>query len=121
MKNLLINHPLLAECLEVLNAQLLPEEESEKIVQLFENSYPFTDWGKIDWSLIKAKKEIYDLQEIIPSLQKMLSVEIDQLIYILCDDAMIPIIKARLKDILDHFNKVDRISIHKFIFNPLQG
>lgn len=72
------NYPLLEECLKALNAHLLPYYESQRITILFETLYPLDGWGKVEWDLIKTKKEIGDLQEIIPVLEEMLAREIDE-------------------------------------------
>lgn len=121
MKNILETNALLAEFLQSVDASLLPHHESEKVTVLFEALYPLTRWGKIEWESIEIKKEIDNAEEITFTLHKMLSASIDQSVYILCDDAMLPIIKTNLKDIIVHFCEMDSISMYKFIFNPMQG
>lgn len=121
MKNILETNALLAEFLQSVDASLLPHHESEKVTVLFEALYPLTRWGKIEWESIEIKKEIDNKEEIMFTLPKMLSASIDQSVYILCDDAMLPIIKTNLKDIIIHFCEMDCISMYKFIFNPMQG
>jgi hypothetical protein len=107
--------------MEALGADLLTYDESEIITALFECLYPLTGWGKVEWEKINTKKEIYDTQEIISAVQKMLDSKIDEEAFILTDDAMIPIIKTNLITIFNNFNNVYPLSSYKFIFSLNQG
>ena len=55
MSKMLENRPLFKECLEALGVTLLPMQESDKISQTFEQMFPITRWGKIDWDKIEKK------------------------------------------------------------------
>jgi len=121
MKKIFENNFLLTDFLRDVEAEILSLEEEKKNAALFEAMYPITDWGKVDWEMVKIKKEIHHLEEIIPCLNKILLTQIDYSVYILCDDAMIPTLKVNLKDIIEYFHKMERISMQKFIFNLTQG
>ena len=116
-----LNNRLLAEFFGVVDAEILSFDEVKKNTELFGSIYPLTPWGKIDWSAIEIKEEINCIEEIIPILHAILMKPIDPEVYILCDDAMMPRIKANLGDIITHFLELQRISMHKFIFNTKQG
>lgn len=116
------SYPLFKECLEALKVNLLSDEEAERLSTLFENMFPITRWGKIDWDKIDNKIVIGNNQdEIIPALTKLLVVPIDPLVYIEWSSAAYPVIQANLNDIPNHFNIVARVTFEKFIFNPSQG
>lgn len=122
VSNILKNRPLFKECVEALNAQLLPKEESDYLSKLFDKMFPITKWGKIDWSKIDKKITIgYNPQQIIPALQKLMTQPVDKTIYIEWSTASIPVIKTNLDSLINHFDDVTCVSFEKFIFNPHQG
>jgi hypothetical protein len=45
---------LLDECIEALgeDAEILTDSEKEKILDTLESSFPFTEWGRIDWDKV---------------------------------------------------------------------
>ena len=117
-EHFLQKHRLFRECLEVLNVSMIPETESELIGNVFENTFPITTWGKIDWEKIDHKIEIdYDPKDIVPSLEKLFGRKVNTEVYILWSSARYPVIKANLHDIVQHFDDVTCVSFEKFIFN----
>lgn len=119
--NLFGDRPLFKECVEILNAEILSWEESETLTEAFEKSYPIAPWGKVDWENVKNKLEIgYEPEDIMPAFYKLLYKSADTSVYILCDDAMLPLIKTNLTQIIKYYDYVTCISPHKFIFNPFE-
>jgi hypothetical protein len=120
--NFLKNEPLFKECLEKLNAPMLPKSEADKYSRVFTQMAPLAEWGKIDWDKIKQKIIInYQPQEIIPSLKKLLNGSFDESAFIEWSDGSIPVIKTTLSKIVDHFDDVICVAHEKFIFNPFAG
>ncbi|MFA6066452.1 MAG: hypothetical protein WC707_04720 [Candidatus Babeliaceae bacterium] len=116
------SRPLFKECIEALGATLLPTQESDKLSQLFENSYPITYWGKIDWDRIEKKIYLeYDPERIISSLEELLGKPIDKTVYVDWSDGRLPAIQANLDLIIKYFDIVRRVTFEKFIFNLSEG
>lgn len=116
--------PSFAECLKALRIPLLSAEEDKRIFELFENNFPLTNWGKIDWIKIHKKSEIGNHPDlIISTLEKFVGTSNlrDQEFYILWDDASVPLIKAPLSMIVKNFDDVTCVGIDTFIFNPFNG
>lgn len=122
-KKILENRPLFKECLEVLNTQLLPEAESDNLSQLFNELFPITKWGKIDWDKLSNKIDIgCEPLNIIPALEQLLKDKsFDKSVYIEWSTGGLPIIKSNLEDIINHFDDVTCVAFEKFIFNPELG
>lgn len=121
IRNFLRNNQLYLECLTTLNTKPLEDKESDLLHELFKEMYPLTAWGKINWDNIEKKNEITDLNDIIPSLKKILQIKLDENAYIEWSDAGLPIIKTNLTNIIKNFDNVDCVAFDKFIFNPSQG
>lgn len=110
------------ECVEILDAQILPWEESQKITEMLRQMYPFTEWGKINWDKIPNKEYLgNDSQKIIPVLKKLLKADFDQTVYVDWSDGDLPVIETNLDLVVDHFDDVTCVSFEKFIFNPHEG
>jgi hypothetical protein len=142
-----LNHNrLFKECIESLNARILPIEDSKRIADLFEKmcpfrgwntinmykfnkkseefkeKYPIVMWGKIDWNKIDKKIDAsFSPENIVPALKKLFDKPIDMSVYIEWNDASIPVIQANLHEIIKHFDDVISVSLETFIFNPTQG
>jgi hypothetical protein len=118
----LLNKPLFRECLEALGVSMLPEQEAEKISELFIHMYPITEWGKIDWDKIDKKIDIgYEPQNIVPALEKLLQGRVDKTVYIEWSTGGLPVIKADLDKVIEFFDDVTCVAFEKFIFNPTVG
>ena len=121
-KKLLELNPLFRECVDKLNAIILPDWEDKKMFDFFEQFFPLTEWGKIDWDKIDKKIVVgYNHLDIIPSLKKLLGTCIDKSTYIVWNDAGIPIIKTDLDAIVQNFDDVTCVAFEKFIFSPTIG
>ena len=113
---------LLQECLEALNVQLLPEQESDNLSALFSQTVPMTKWGKVDWDKIHSKIVVgYDPNQIMPALERLLKQSVDKTVFVEWSTYDIPVIKADLDMIIRFFDDVISVSLEKFIFNLMQG
>lgn len=116
------NNPLFKECVDALQIELLPEEQSDKISLAFKEMFPITTWGKIDWDKISLKVEIgYDPMDIIPAMSKLIQGNLDTNVYVEWSTMGIPVIKTDLVSIVHNFDDVACVSFEKFIFNPYVG
>lgn len=122
-KKILESRPLFKECLEALNTQLLPETESDNLSKLFNELFPITEWGKIDWDKLPNKIDIgCEPLNIIPALEQLLNNKsFDQSVYIEWSTGGLPIIESNLSNIINHFDDVTCVAFEKFIFNPNLG
>lgn len=120
---ILENNHLFKECIEALGINLLSQEESDSLTKVFEQLYPFTRWGKVNWNEVDCKIDLHgDQNNIIPALTKLLNTPIvDTTAYIEWSDGSLPIIKTNLEDIILHFNDVISVPFEQFIFNPYMG
>lgn len=102
---------LFEECQEALSADfgIVEGQEKKKIVDIF-NKYPFVS-GAISWSEIEHSdyENIDDLLNI--SLMKNADV------FVLVDDASIPIFRTNLSLIAENIYDVTALSPKLFIFN----
>jgi hypothetical protein len=122
VKEILRNRPLFNECIDALDAFVLPQEESDKMSILFKQMYPLTKWGKIDWDKISLKKNIgCDQNKIIPTLEQLTREPLEKNAYIEWSDAALPVIQTNLNRIITHFDDITCVTFEKFIFNPDKG
>ncbi|OQA35360.1 MAG: hypothetical protein BWY54_00611 [Candidatus Dependentiae bacterium ADurb.Bin331] len=112
---------LFTECIQALNNQviIMSKIETAEIWKLFKSKVPITTWGRVDWSMIERKIEIgYEPEDIIPALIT-LKQPIDMTIYVLWNDASVPIIKTNLNAVVANYNDV--IALETWFFNPRDG
>lgn len=112
---------MFTECIEALGnqASILSKIETAEIWKLFKSKVPITTWGKIDWSMINKKIEIgCQPEDIIPAL-KQLKQSSDMRVYVLWNDASVPIIKTNLNAVVANYNDV--IALETWFVNPWDG
>ncbi len=115
------NAPFL-RCIEALKIELLPEQESDRVLQLFTDLYPMTEWGKIDWDKINHKMNLgTNYTMIIDSLKRFLGDDFDPSVFIEWGSAAIPAIKTNIYDVIQQYDYVVSVTFDKFIFNPSEG
>ncbi|WP_270577358.1 hypothetical protein [Caldibacillus thermoamylovorans] len=58
---------LFDECIEVLveNVHVFSDSQREQVLSDFENSFPFTEWGRIDWEKVSSHAKVHTVDEII--------------------------------------------------------
>jgi len=102
---------LFEECQEALSAdfEILEGQEKKKAVDIL-NSYPFIS-GAISWPKIKYS----DYENIDDLLKVSLMKNAD--VFVLVDDASIPLFKTNLSLIAENIYDVTALSAKLFIFN----
>jgi hypothetical protein len=112
---------LLEECTEALKGdfRIFSKSEGIKIEDDF-FSLPFTSWGRIDWDLIKNKLLITTKQQLTEALQKNKRSALAP-IYIIWDEAKLPIIESKFKTIISHLNNVTAVSFDTWLYCPSEA
>ncbi|WJE55913.1 hypothetical protein QRE66_29555 (plasmid) [Bacillus cereus] len=113
---------LLEECIEALgeNIEVFEGEKREELLNSFENSYPITTWARIDWDKIQNYRDIYNINEIEPYLYNRYNLH-SNIVYIIWDEASLPIIKTNLYQILQVIDDVTAVSFDTWIYSPDVG
>lgn len=113
---------LLEECIEALgvNIDILENTQRKMIVNSFENTFPITFWGRIDWSNIQNYGEIYNTDEIKLYLHNCFG-SYSKTVYIIWDEATLPIIKTDLHQVLKVIDDVTAVSFDTWIYSPSLG
>ncbi|MDZ5610658.1 hypothetical protein U2I54_27595 [Bacillus pseudomycoides] len=113
---------LLEECIEALgeDIHILTGEQGEKVLNQFESTFPITLWGRIDWSNINKYGDIYDTSEIELYLHNCLD-QYSNKVYIIWDEATLPIIETHLHKVLQVIDDVTAVSFDTWIYSPDVG
>ncbi|PEN72441.1 hypothetical protein CN539_20690 [Bacillus toyonensis] len=113
---------LLDECIEALgeNIVVFEGEEREKILDSFENSFPITSWARIDWAKFRDFQNIVYLDDIEAYLNKRYGLD-SYIVYIIWDEASLPIIKTNLHQILQVIDDVTPVSFDTWLYSPDLG
>jgi len=103
---------LLDECIEAIgnNHEVFDDTMSFKLFDNFQDDFPFTSWGKIDWEQIENKQEIHDLSQV----DKLFDSEE---CYIFWDEGSLPVVKASFKDVLKGIDDVTAVSFDTWILS----
>lgn len=111
---------LFEECIEALgeHAKILENDAAKRILDKFDEKFPLTSWGRIDWNKIDGEKIMMSsIEDIIPSLTKAKRNSSD-LIYVIGSDPQIPIIESTLDKVLESFDDVGAVSPNSWIYCP---
>ncbi|PEK30653.1 hypothetical protein COM05_22645 [Bacillus toyonensis] len=113
---------LLEECIEALGAEIeiLETNQGKIIVKSFGNVFPITSWGRVDWSNIQNYGDLYNEDEIRLYLQNCFGTY-SQTVYIIWDNARVPIIKTNLHQVLNVIDDVTAVSFDTWIYSPDVG
>lgn len=113
---------LLEECIEALgvNIDILEEPKGRIIIKSFENTFPITFWGRVDWSNIQSYGEIYNDNEIKLYLENCFGVY-SETVYLIWDNARLPVIKTNLHQVLQVIDDVTAVSFDTWIYSPDTG
>lgn len=105
---------LFDECIEALgnNAVLLSEEESRNVFQQFQAKYPLNSFLKIKWEDYDNKRIFKHSNEIITEVKEDISV------YIIWDNARLPVLESDLGSVLQVIDDVTAVSFDTWIYNP---
>ncbi|PLR79591.1 hypothetical protein CVD25_22430 [Bacillus canaveralius] len=113
---------LLDECIEALgeNVHILSETDREKVIRDFESSFPFTEWGRIEWENVTYHADVSTVDEIISFLNQNID-EYSNVIYVIWDEGTLPIIQSDLDKVLEVIDDVTAVSFDTWIFSPYSG
>ncbi|PFI39026.1 hypothetical protein COI73_30920 [Bacillus cereus] len=113
---------LLEECIDALgvNIEILEGTEGRKIIRSFENKFPITFWGRIDWDNIQNYGNLYNEDEIKVYLQNCFGTD-SHLVYLIWDEATLPVIKTELPQVLEVIYDVTAVSFDTWIYSPDMG
>ncbi len=113
---------LFEECLGALGQSvcICKQDVAEKILANFDQNFPLTSWGRIDWNKIKEKKIISSIEDIIPTLTDQKR-NFTGPVYIIGSDPTIPILECSLDKILEFFDDVEAMSPNTWLFCPSNG
>jgi hypothetical protein len=113
---------LLDECIEALgeDAEILMNSEKEKVLDALESSFPFAEWGRIDWDKVSKRENVNTVDDIIAYLENCYQ-NFDPVVYIIWDEGALPIIKSDLKKVLEVIADVTAVSFDTWIFSPTSG
>ena len=115
---------LFVECIEALGpkVEILNQEESDKVINLFEKRAPFYEMGsRMDWGKVEKKVSIDSPGQIISALKKLLPNEPDYSVYVFWNDASLPVIKTDLETIIKSYDDVVCNGFETFMYNPEKG
>ena len=111
---------LFEECIEALgeHAKILGDDAAKKILDKFDEKFPLTSWGRIDWDKVSGEKIIMSsVDDISPTLTKTRR-NPSGLIYVIGSDPQIPIIESTLDNVLESFDDVEAVSPNSWIYCP---
>lgn len=111
------------ECVDALGAIQLTLQDEKAVSKLYNQIYPITRSGKVDWNRIENKISIENDNptDIIPALEKLIKGPLDKNVYIDWDGGPKPMIKTDLDKVIAQFFYVRRASFDQFLFNPTVG
>lgn len=113
---------LFQECIISLgnNALILSEKESVRIFDVFEQEVPIYCGGsRIDWDKIAIKTTLNRSDQIISTLNQWnLPSMIDETVYVLWNDASIPVIQSNIAAIITHIEDVIAVGFETWLYNP---
>lgn len=113
---------LFKECVQSLtpHVKTLSWETTQSLLELFEDVCPITLEGRIDGEKMQSYKKIDNLNEILTTLEKLLSTPLDPSVYILWNNAKIPAIHTDLHHIIHNFDDVSCVAPDMWFFNITQ-
>ena len=111
---------LYKECLEALGSDIiiLETKEAEKdILSKFESALPITSWARIDWDNMSKYSRVSSVEEIIPLLKTYFQEDEIKDVYIIWDQALLPIIHADLFEVLKVIDDVTAVSFDTWLYS----
>ncbi|AVI42711.1 MULTISPECIES: hypothetical protein [Bacillus] len=113
---------LLDECIEALgeDVHILYKGNREQILNDFENSFPFADWGQIEWKKVSSYEQVDTFDEIRSFLNQKLN-EYSDIVYVIWDEGTLPIIQTALDKVFEAIDDVTAVSFDTWIFSPSSG
>ena len=99
---------LYKECVDFLGSdcEILSDEKSKEIVSVFSNTFPITEWGRIDWKLMKNVRDIQNIEDI----------HFDVNCFIIWDNSEFPVLYVAFKKVKEFFYDVKAVSFDTWLF-----
>lgn len=110
---------LFDECIEALGDDVLffSDHNREQVLSDFESSFPFTEWGRIEWRKVSNHAEVNTVDEIISFLHKTKK-EYSNNVYIIWDEGTLPILYSTLDKVFEVIDDVTAVSFDTWLFSP---
>ena len=110
---------LVDDCVKVLGKEaiILSKKETDAAFNMLVQRFPFTRWGRIDWSQVKHSMKVNSVSGILSLLIEQGRKTQDD-VFILWDEAKLPAIKSKIYVILNHIEEVTLVSFDTWIFCP---
>jgi hypothetical protein len=115
---------LFKECVEALGDEvtILSQKESDQVWQTFKKNVPIFEHGsRIDWSKFDKKMTLTFPAEVVNVLGELLKKSFDHSIYVMWNDASVPIIQSNLDLVLSKFDDVTCVGFETWLYNPSEG
>jgi hypothetical protein len=113
---------LIDECIEALSdsVHILTESDRDQVLNEFENSFPFTKWGRIDWEKMTCHAVVNTVDDIISFLKQKTN-KYSNDVYVIWDEGTLPIIQTNLDKVLEAIDDVTAVSFDTWIFASFSG
>ncbi|MGD7007015.1 hypothetical protein [Metabacillus sp. 84] len=113
---------LFDECIEALgeDVHVFSDNNRDQILSDFENSFPFAEWGRIEWEKVSSHAEVNAVDEIISFLDQNVD-EYSNVVYVIWDEGTLPIIQSTLDKVFKVIDDVTAVSFDTWIFSPSSG
>lgn len=113
---------LLEECIEALqnSSQVVSGNKKTEIQNTFNKTLPLTSWGRINWALLNNKLTITEVQQVVEHLKKS-EKDVSSAVYIIWDEASLPVIKSDFNTIVSHLDDVTAVSFDTWLYCPSEG
>jgi len=113
---------LFEECLRALSphVKILSRETTKAIFALFEEACPINLEGRIHEKEMRAYERVYDVNQVVSTLQQLLNTSLDPSIYVLWNNAHIPAVQTCLNQALENFDNIACVAPDFWFFNLYQ-
>ena len=120
-------HPksaLFDECIEVLNPEvsILTQSETKAVFEMFKNMFPIRRESRVYWKDVPELyyRNIDNVNDICTQLQKLLFNNIDTFVFILWNDADIPVVVTSLYNAIEHIDYITCVASDTWLLNTYQ-
>jgi hypothetical protein len=113
---------LFEECIGVLgkHVSVIEKNMAGKILSKFDEDFPISPWGRIDWELVREKQTITSFEYIIPAISGRKR-DISTPVYVIGSDPTIPIMECKLDTLLEFFYDVEAVSPNSWFYSLSGG
>jgi len=103
---------LLEECIQALgnSYEVFDDIRSLKLFDSFQDDFPFTSWGRIDWDQIENKQKIQNISQISNLFDS-------EECYIFWDEESLPVVKVSIEGVLNSIDDVTAVSFDTWILS----